>query len=57
MRIDKTLRRKGVHTGGLTRSVGNVVKPIGKISMPKIQKLTLPKLPKLGKMYFDHPGL
>jgi hypothetical protein len=48
MRIDRTLRRKGVHTGSLTKSVGNVVKPIRmpKLTMPKIQKLTLPKLPK-----------
>ena len=48
MRIDRTLRRKGVHTGSLTKSVGNAVKPI---RMPKLQKLKLPKLtlPKLPK--------
>lgn len=46
MRIDRTLRRKGVHTGSLTKSVGNAVKPI---RMPKIQKLKMPtlKMPKL----------
>ena len=52
MRIDKTIRRKGIHTGSLTKNVGNVVKPIRmpkltmpKLTVPKIQKLKLPKLP------------